>query len=58
VRAKEGNIGTNILYKVPFKQSLRINNEQVSLKLLLIDHNTGDFFYGSNVNMKIATNNY
>ena len=58
VRAKEGNLGTNILYKVPLKQALRIKNEQVSLKLLLIDHTTGDFFYGSNVNMKIATNNY
>jgi hypothetical protein len=48
---KEGSSSLNILYKVPLKQALRINNESVVLSFLLINNDTGDFIYSSSIDI-------
>lgn len=55
---KDGASSTNIVYKVPLKQALRINNEPVALKFLLININTGEYTYSSSMNINIETDNF
>ena len=55
---KEGSSSLNILYKVPLKQALRINNESVVLSFLLINNDTGDFIYSSSIDIQIETDNF
>ena len=50
--------GTNLLYKLPLKQALRVNNEQVVLSLMLIDTQTGEYSYSTQLKAKISTDNY
>ena len=55
---KDGASSTSILYKMPLKQALRINNESVVLKFLLININTGEYTYSSSMNINIETDNF
>lgn len=57
-RSKGASSGTNILYRLPLNQALRVNNEQVSLNLMLIDRKTGEFLNSSCVKVKISTDNF
>lgn len=57
-RSKGAQSGTNVLYKLPLNQALRVNNEQVVLSLMLIDLTSGEFVYSSTLKVKISTENY
>ena len=50
--------GSNILFKVPLKQALRINNENVILNFMLIDSNNSTCSYSQSMKIHIATDNY
>ena len=50
--------GNNCLYKLPINQALRINNDQVELHLMLINMETGEYTYSTNMFIKISTENY
>lgn len=57
-RSKSASSGTNLLYKLPLKQALRLNNEQVVLNLMLINTQTGEYSYSSEIKINISTDNY
>lgn len=58
VRSKSASSGTNLLYKLPLKQALRVNNEQVVLNLMLINTQTGEYFYSTDIKVNIITDHY
>lgn len=58
ISLKEGSTSTNMLYKVPLKQALRINNESVSFNLMLINIDTGEYTYSSSFKINICTDTF
>lgn len=58
IKMKEGSSANNILYKVPLKQFLRVNNEPVTLSLMLINNYTGEYIYSSSLVVNILTDNF
>ena len=50
--------GSNILYKVPLNQKMRINQDKVDLNLMLINNRTGEYVYSVPVSIMISTNDY
>ena len=58
IHLKEGSTSTNMLYKVPVKQALRINNESVNFNLMLININTGEYTYSSSFKINMQTDTF
>ena len=58
IHLKEGSTSTNMLYKVPLKQALRINNESVNFNLMLININTGEYTYSSSFKINMQTDTF
>lgn len=49
---------TTKLYKVPINQALRINNEKIKLKLMLLNTSDEEYLYSQELDIIISTNNY
>lgn len=58
IHLKEGSTSTNMLYKVPLKQALRINNESVNFNLMLINIDTGEYTYSSSFTINMQTDTF
>lgn len=56
--ARSGPQGTNILYRIPINQALRVNDEEVEVRLLVINIANDTYKISSSVNMIIHTNHY
>lgn len=55
---RSGSQGTNILYRIPINQALRVNDEEVEVRVLLINNKNDTYKLSSSVNMIISTNYY
>lgn len=55
---KAGTQATNVLYKVPLNQKLRINNEKVLISLMILDGETGTYQMSSRYAVNIYTDHY
>lgn len=55
---RAGVQGQSILYKLPINQILRVNNEQVSMSLMVLDYNNSLYYYSRPVTMCITTEHY
>lgn len=59
VRSKSATqSGSNVLYKLPLNQTLRINNDQATLRLMLINIETDEYIYSSELKVNISTEHY
>lgn len=57
-KARVPQSANHVLYKLPINQTLRINNEQVELRLMLIDLETGLSTFSTPIKITISTENY
>ena len=55
---RSGTQGTNALYRIPVNQALRVNDEEVEVRLLILNTAADTYILSSPVNMFIHTNNY
>lgn len=56
--AKAGSSGNNVLYKTPLNQTLRINDEEVSIQFLILDGSNNTYQISDAFRIIINTNNY
>ena len=55
---KAGTSGGNVLYKVPINQKLRINNETMSVQIMVLDYRKDLYAYSPKLTMNITTEHY
>lgn len=57
-KARAPQSANHVLFKLPINQTLRINNEYVELRLMLIDLESGISTYSTPIKIMISTENY
>ena len=55
---KTGNSGSNVLYKLSLDQPMRISDEKVELKILLLNGTDGTYAISNPFDIYLHTNNY
>lgn len=55
---RSGSQGANTLYRVPLNQTLRVNDEEVEVRVLIINNTTNIYNISNVIKMNISTNNY
>lgn len=55
---RSGTQGTNALYRIPINQALRVNDEEVEVRLLVLNTAADTYILSSPIKMFIHTNNY